>query len=41
MIKPTHLIGGYAQQRCAEEEPEVREMRPGQYAACHFPLTGG
>ncbi|MFI6314592.1 ABC transporter ATP-binding protein [Nocardia fusca] len=28
-----------AQQRCAEEEPEVREVRPGQYAACHFPLT--
>jgi peptide/nickel transport system ATP-binding protein len=27
-----------AQDRCAEEEPEVREIRPGQYAACHFPL---
>lgn len=27
-----------AQDRCAQEEPEVREIRPGQYAACHFPL---
>ncbi|MEU5842075.1 ABC transporter ATP-binding protein [Rhodococcus sp. NPDC047139] len=27
-----------AQDRCAEEEPEMREVRPGQYAACHFPL---
>lgn len=27
-----------AQARCAEEEPEMREVRPGQYAACHFPL---
>jgi peptide/nickel transport system ATP-binding protein len=27
-----------AQQRCAEEEPKVREMRPGHYVACHFPL---
>lgn len=27
-----------AQDRCASEEPEMREVRPGQYAACHFPL---
>ncbi|MWB97567.1 ABC transporter ATP-binding protein [Agromyces seonyuensis] len=27
-----------AQERCATEEPEMREVRPGQYAACHFPL---
>lgn len=27
-----------AQPRCAEEEPEMREVRPGQFAACHFPL---
>ncbi|MCD4524230.1 ABC transporter ATP-binding protein [Nocardioides sp. cx-173] len=27
-----------AQDRCAVEEPEVREVRPGQFAACHFPL---
>jgi len=23
---------------CAVQEPTVREVRPGQYAACHFPL---
>ncbi|MGW0246247.1 ABC transporter ATP-binding protein [Nocardia goodfellowii] len=28
----------FAQDRCAAEEPEIREIRPGQYAACHFPL---
>jgi len=28
----------FAQDRCATEEPEVREVRPGQYVACHFPL---
>ncbi|GAA2431280.1 dipeptide ABC transporter ATP-binding protein [Actinomadura vinacea] len=28
-----------AQDRCAEEEPEVREVRTGQFTACHFPLT--
>jgi oligopeptide/dipeptide ABC transporter ATP-binding protein len=27
-----------AQERCATEEPQVREIRTGQYAACHFPL---
>ena len=27
-----------AQERCAAEEPEVREVRPGRYVACHFPL---
>jgi len=27
-----------AQDICAAEEPAVREVRPGQYAACHFPL---
>ena len=25
-------------ERCAEEEPKIREMRPGHYVACHFPL---
>lgn len=30
----------HAQDRCAVEEPQVREIRPGQYAACHFPLSG-
>ena len=24
---------------CASEEPQVREVGPGQFAACHFPLT--
>ncbi len=26
---------------CASEEPTLREIRPGQYAACHFPLADG
>jgi peptide/nickel transport system ATP-binding protein len=30
-----------AQQVCAEEEPVIREIRPGQFAACHFPLGEG
>jgi peptide/nickel transport system ATP-binding protein len=28
-----------AQERCAAEEPAMREMSPGHYAACHFPLA--
>jgi len=28
----------YAQARCAEEEPPVREVAPGHQLACHFPL---
>ncbi|MGC7101494.1 ABC transporter ATP-binding protein [Amycolatopsis lurida] len=28
-----------ARDRCAAEEPQLRETRPGRYAACHFPLT--
>jgi peptide/nickel transport system ATP-binding protein len=31
----------YAQQRCANEEPQLREVAPGQYVACHFPLSSG
>jgi peptide/nickel transport system ATP-binding protein len=27
-----------AAERCAQEEPQIREIRPGHYAACHFPL---
>lgn len=27
-----------AQERCVSEEPEIREVRPGRFAACHFPL---
>jgi peptide/nickel transport system ATP-binding protein len=26
---------------CAEQEPEVREIRPEQYVACHFPVEPG
>jgi peptide/nickel transport system ATP-binding protein len=28
----------YAQDRCAAEEPLLREVRPGHQVACHFPL---
>ncbi|GAA3613310.1 dipeptide ABC transporter ATP-binding protein [Kineosporia mesophila] len=28
-----------AQDRCSLEEPVMREVRRGQFAACHFPLT--
>ncbi|MFE5022987.1 ABC transporter ATP-binding protein [Streptomyces sp. NPDC056656] len=30
-----------AQDRCARDEPQVREVRPGQHVACHFPLQEG
>jgi peptide/nickel transport system ATP-binding protein len=30
-----------AQDVCAQQEPEVREIRPGQYVACHFPVEPG
>jgi peptide/nickel transport system ATP-binding protein len=29
-----------AQERCALEEPQIREVGEGQYVACHFPLLG-
>jgi peptide/nickel transport system ATP-binding protein len=28
-----------AQELCANEEPPLRELRPGHTAACHFPIT--
>ena len=30
-----------AQDKCAEEEPEIHEIAPGQFVACHFPLAPG
>jgi peptide/nickel transport system ATP-binding protein len=30
-----------AQARCAEEEPQIRNVGPDQYVACHFPLAPG
>jgi peptide/nickel transport system ATP-binding protein len=30
-----------AQERCAEEEPQIREVGPDQYVACHFPVVPG
>jgi peptide/nickel transport system ATP-binding protein len=30
-----------AQPRCAEEEPEIRNVGPDQFVACHFPLAPG
>ena len=29
----------YAQERCASEVPELREITPGHRVACHFPVT--
>jgi oligopeptide/dipeptide ABC transporter ATP-binding protein len=29
-----------AQERCAMEEPQIREVGPEQFVACHFPLVG-
>ncbi|HEX5945193.1 MAG TPA: oligopeptide/dipeptide ABC transporter ATP-binding protein [Acidimicrobiales bacterium] len=29
-----------AEERCALEEPRVRQVADGQYVACHFPLVG-
>jgi len=29
-----------AQERCAVEQPQIREVADGQFVACHFPLVG-
>jgi len=29
------------QDRCVTEEPEIREIRPGHFAACHYPHVDG
>ncbi len=28
-----------AQDRCAEEEPQIRPVGDGQFVACHFPMV--
>jgi peptide/nickel transport system ATP-binding protein len=35
-----HTRCAFAQDRCRQEEPVVREVLPGHFAACHFPLAG-
>lgn len=30
-----------AQDRCAAERPPLREVTPGRFVACHYPLAGG
>lgn len=30
-----------AVERCASEEPELREIRPGHFVSCHFPMEMG
>jgi peptide/nickel transport system ATP-binding protein len=29
----------FAQERCAAEEPQLRDIGQGHYVACHFPLV--
>jgi oligopeptide/dipeptide ABC transporter ATP-binding protein len=31
----------FAQEVCRREDPPLRELRPGHYAACHFPGAAG
>jgi oligopeptide/dipeptide ABC transporter ATP-binding protein len=30
-----------ATERCANEEPDLQEVAPGQWAACHYPVEAG
>jgi peptide/nickel transport system ATP-binding protein len=30
----------HAQERCAAEEPQIQQVGPERYVACHFPLAG-
>jgi oligopeptide/dipeptide ABC transporter ATP-binding protein len=34
-----HTRCGYAQDVCRTDVPELRELAPGHFAACHFPLS--
>jgi peptide/nickel transport system ATP-binding protein len=29
-----------AQQKCADDEPQIREVAEGHFVACHYPLVG-
>ena len=33
-----HTRCEYADARCKEEQPELTEVAPGHFAACHYPL---
>lgn len=32
-----HTRCPFAQERCRKEDPQMREIRPGHFCACHFP----
>jgi oligopeptide/dipeptide ABC transporter ATP-binding protein len=36
-----HTRCPYARERCRVERPAMRDLKPGQAVACHFPLGGG
>jgi oligopeptide/dipeptide ABC transporter ATP-binding protein len=35
-----HPRCGHARKTCTESSPEIREILPGHYLACHYPLSG-